>query len=169
MNRATIKKALGFTALAVPLVTLLFWGKISEAFGPMEQDESYCLICYRDRVEKWVCGSKTRNDITSNEYSDWVDSFASPDHEHVWAGCTTYHRARWFGPTSIGCGGVATIPRMFEQRDRLGESESQQLVLKYHSLIKQQSPQIDFDELARFVDVVVQDPDSLLAHEQDPE
>ncbi|APZ91219.1 hypothetical protein Fuma_00805 [Fuerstiella marisgermanici] len=128
----------------------------------MEQDESCCLICYRDRVEKWVCGTKVRNEVTSNEYSDWIDSFTSPDHEHVWAGSTTYHRARWFGGTSIGCGGVATIPRMFEQRSLLGEAKSQQLVLKYHELLRQQSPRIDLNELAQFVDIVVQDPDKLL-------
>lgn len=162
MNRTTIKKALGVTALAAAVVTLVLWSKISEAFGPMKQEESYCLICYRNRVEKWVCGSKIRDDTTSNEYSDWIDSFTPSDHKHVWAFSTIYDRGHWFGNTSIGCGGVATIPRIFEQRSRLGEAEAQQLASKYHELIRGQSPQIDFDELARFVNIVVENPNSLL-------
>ncbi|WP_158520846.1 hypothetical protein [Fuerstiella marisgermanici] len=51
---------------------------------------------------------------------------------------------------------------MFEQRSLLGEAKSQQLVLKYHELLRQQSPRIDLNELAQFVDIVVQDPDKLL-------
>lgn len=162
MKRATIKKALGVTVLAAAMVTLVLWGKISEAFGPMRQEERYCLICYRDRVEQWVCGSKVRDDTVTNEYSDWIDSFTPTEHEHVWAFDTSYHRSHWFGRTSIGCGGVATIPRIFEQRSRLGEAESQQLASKYHELVRGQSPQVDFDELARFVDIVVKNPNSLL-------
>ena len=162
MKRTTIKKALGVTVLAVAVFTLVFWSKISEAFGPMKQDESYCLICYRHRVEKWVCGSKVRNDTATTEYSEWIDSFTPSDHDHLWTNSTTYYRGHWFGNTSIACGGVATVPRIFEQRSRLGEAESQQLASRYHELVRGQSPEIDFDELVRFVDIVVKNPNSLL-------
>lgn len=121
-----------------------------------------CLFCYRDRVEKWVYGTKIRDDTTSIQYSNWIDSFTSSDHKHVWVHSTTYSRGHWFGNISIGCGGVTTIPRIFEQRKRLGEAQSQQLAAKYHELLTGQSPQIDFDQLARFVDIVVKNPHSLL-------
>lgn len=162
MKRTTIKKALGVTVLAAAVVTLVLWSKISEAFGPMQQHESYCLICYRDRVEKWVCGSKVRDDTATNKYSEWIDSFTPSDHAHAWTHSTTYYRGHWFGSKSIACGGVATVPRIFEQRSRLGEAESRQLASRYHELVRRQSPEIDFDELVRFVDIVAKDPNSLL-------
>lgn len=162
MKRTTIKKALGVMVLAAALVTLVLWSKISEAFGPMQQEESYCLICCRERVEKWVCGSKVRDDTVTNEYSEWIDSFTPSDHDHVWAHSTTYYRGHWFGNTSIACGGFATVPRIFEQRSRVGEAASRQLASKYHELVRGQSPEIDVDELIRFVDVVVKNPNSLL-------
>ena len=161
MNRTTIKKILGIVVLAMAVVAIVFWSQISEAFGPMKQTELQCLICHRERVEKWVCGSKVRDDIVTNKYSEWIDSFTPSDHEHVWAGTTSYHRSHWFGTTSIACGGIATIPRIFEHRSHLGESESQQLASKFHELVRGQSPQIDFNELYRFENTVVEDPDSL--------
>lgn len=162
MKRTTIKKTLGVTILATAVVTLVFWSKISEAFGPMEQDELQCLICHRERVEKWVCGSKVRDDIVTNKYSEWIDSFTLSDHEHVWVGHTSYHRSHWFGTTSIACGGIAIIPRIFEHRTHLAESETQQLASIFHELFRGQSPQIDLDELYRFENIVVENPNSLL-------
>jgi hypothetical protein len=161
MKRTTIKKILGVTILAVAVVTLVFWSTISEAFGPMRQHELQCLICHRERVEKIVCGSKVRDDIVTNKYSDWIDSFTPSDHEHVWVGHTSYHRSHWFGSTSIGCGGIATIPRMFEHRDRLGEAESKQLASKFHKLVRRQLPHVDLDTLYRFENAVIEDPNSL--------
>jgi hypothetical protein len=157
MERTTIKKILGVTILAAAVITLVFWSKISAAFGPMEQHELQCLICHRERIEKSVCGSKVRDDIVTNRYSDWIDSFTPTDHEHVWVGHTSYHRSRWFGSTSIGCGGIAVIPRMFERRADLGELESQQLVSKFHELVRGQLPSIDMDALYRFENSVVAD------------
>jgi hypothetical protein len=162
MKRTTIKKTVGFTVIAMAVVTLVLWSQISEAFGPMEQNELQCLICHRERVEKWVCGSKVRDDIVTNEHSEWIDSFTPTDHQHVWIGHTSYNRHYWFGRTSIGCGGIATIPKIFEQRSNLGESESRQLAAKFHELVRGQSPQIDFSELDRFTKAVVEDPASLL-------
>lgn len=162
MKRTTINKTLGVAFVAMALVTLVFWSQISEAFGPMKQNELQCLICHRERVEKWVCGSKVRNDILTNKHSEWIDSFTPSDHQHVWIGHTSYNRRYWFGRTSIGCGGIATIPRIFEQRSSLGESESRQLANKFHQLVRGQSPQIDFSELDRFTKAVAEDPASLL-------
>lgn len=162
MKRFTIKKTLGITAVVVAVATLVFWGQISEAFGPMEQHELQCLVCHRERIEKWVCGSKVRDETVTNEYSDWIDSFTPSHHQHIWIGDTSYHRHRWFGGTSIACGGIATIPRIFERRSNLGESESQQLAARFHQLVQGQSPQIDFSELERFTKAVTEDPDSLL-------
>ncbi|WP_153555269.1 hypothetical protein [Roseimaritima sediminicola] len=162
MKRTTIKKTLGFTVLAIAVVTLVFWSKICETFGPMAQNELQGLICHRERVKKWVCGSKVRDDIVTNKYSDWIDSFTPSDHEHVWVGHTSYHRSHWFGRTSIACGGIATIPRIFEHRNQLGEAESQQLASKFHRLVRGQSPHIDLDVLHHFENAVVEDPNSLL-------
>lgn len=165
MKRFTIKKTLGVTLVVMAVVTLVFWGRISEAFGPLEQKESQCLICHRERVEKTVCGSKVRDDIATNEYSDWIDSFTPSNHQHVWHRHTSYYRHSWFGGTTIGCGGIATIPRIFEQRSKLGESEAQQLAAKFHQLVRGQSPQIESPELSRFTKAVVEDPASLLKPE----
>ncbi|MCA9062385.1 MAG: hypothetical protein KDA96_04985 [Planctomycetaceae bacterium] len=162
MNRTTIKKILGVTILAVAAGTFVFRSRISEAFGPMEQHELQCLICHRERIETIVCGSKVRDDIVTNTYSEWIDSFTSPDHEHVWVGNTSYHRGHWFGTTSVACGGIATIPRIFEHRSRLGEAESQRLATRFHELVRGQLPQIEFEELDRFEKIVVENPDSLL-------
>jgi hypothetical protein len=163
--KPTTIKILGVTILALAAVTLVFWSQISEAFGPMKQNQLQCLICHRERVEKWVCGSKVRDDIVTNEHSEWIDSFTPSDHQHVWIGHTSYNRHYWFGRTSIGCGGVATIPRIFEQRNSLGESEARQLAAKFHQLVNGQSPSIDFSELDRFTKAVAKDPAALLKTE----
>ena len=87
MKRTTIKKTLGVTLVALAtlaVMTLVFWSRNSEAFGPMEQNELQCLIRHRQRVEKWVCGSKVRDHIVTNKYSDWIDSFNPVAHQHVW-------------------------------------------------------------------------------------
>ena len=162
MKQITVKKLTGVTIIALVVIAIVFWNRISEAFGPMEQNELQCLICHRERIEKWVCGSKVRDDIVPNKYSEWIDSFTSSDHEHVWVGHTSYHRSHWFGSTSIGCGGIATIPRIFELRSQLGEYESQELAERFHELVRRQSPQVDFDELHRFEKSVVEDPASLI-------
>jgi hypothetical protein len=159
MMRTTIKKTLGFAVFAMALVTLVFWGQISEAFGPMEKDELQCLICHRERVKKWVCGSKVRDDIVTNQYSEWIDTFVPSTHEHVWMTHTHYNRNVWFGETSIGCGGIPTIPRIFEQRHSLGESETRGLAAQFHRLVRQKS---SLDELGRFERAVVENPASLL-------
>jgi len=162
MKRSTIIKIVGVAFLATAVVTLVVWDTIAEAYGPMEQHEACCLICHRERVRKWVCGSKVRDGIVTNKYSEWIDSFTPSDHEHVWVGHSSYHRSRWFGPTSVACGGIATIPRIFDNRMDLGESRSQQLASRFHELVRQQSPNTDFSELYRFENAVVENPASLL-------
>lgn len=162
MKRTKIKQTLSVSLFAMAVFSLVFWSRISEAFGPMKKHELQCLICHRERVEKWVCGSKVRDDIVTNQYSEWIDEFTSSAHEHVWMVDTSYNRSYWFGSTSIGCGGIPTIPRIFEQRDSLGESKSQQLAAGFHQLVRQQSPQFDFNELERFTKAVVENPASLL-------
>ncbi|MCA9146622.1 MAG: hypothetical protein KDB05_27780 [Planctomycetales bacterium] len=162
MKRITFAKLLATMLVATSVITVVFWDHISEAFGPMKQQGSQCLICHRKRVVKWVCGSKVNDAIITNEYSDWIDTFTPVDHEHVWLGHTGYHRTRWFGSTIIACGGVATIPRIFEQRSRLGEPKSQQLAARFHEVVENQSPQFNWNELNSFTQSVVDDPESLL-------
>ena len=166
MKRPTIKKMLRGSILAtavfsfvLSMVMFVFWGTISEAYGPMEQDELQCLICHRERVKKWVCGSKIRDDVVTNEYSEWIDGFTPSTHQHVWMPHTHHNRSHWFGSTSIACSGIATIPRIFEQRNSLGELESRQLASKFHKLVE---PPFDFTELEQFTRTVVEDPGSLL-------
>ena len=162
MKSPTIKKTLGVTIVVLAVITLGFWNQICEAFGPMDQRELQCLICHRERVKKWVCRSKVRDDIITNPYSEWVDSFTPSDHEHVWVGTTSYRRSHWFGRTSIACVGIAIIPRMFEHRSLFGESRAQQLASKFHELVRGQSSAIDFDQLYRFENTLVENPASLL-------
>ena len=113
-----------------------------------------------------MCGAKVSDEITSNRYSDWIDAFTPLDHQHVWAGHTTYYRRYWFGGTSIACGGIATIPRIFEQRSSLGEIEARQLAARFHELVKGQSWKSDFGELHSFTKAVVDDPSSLLKNDE---
>lgn len=160
MRRTLIATAL--VTLALGMIRFVFWSKISDRFGPMEQRELVCLICHRDRIEKWVCGSKVRDDIGTSEYSEWVDSFTPSDHKHAWYSHTHHGRRDWFGPTSIGCGGCAgitTIPRIFERRGVFGELESQQLALEFHRLVARHSPE---DELYRFERTLIEKSNSLL-------
>jgi len=95
-------------------------------------------------------------------YSKWIDSFTPLDHPYVWIGHTEYNRTHWFGRKSIACGGIPTIPRIFEQCCGLGEMEAQQLAARFHEMIMGQSSQIDFSELDSFTKAVVDDPGSLL-------
>ncbi len=162
MKRTTIITTLGVTVVVMAVATIVFWSQISETFGPMEQNEKQCLICSRERVEKWVCGSKVRDDIVTNMYPDWIDSFTPSNHQHIWLTHTFHYRRYWFGSTSIGCGGIPTIPRIFEQRNNLGESDSQQLAVKFHQLVRGQLPQIGGSGLDRFTEAVVENPASLL-------
>lgn len=162
MKQVIIRYVLGLAVCAVAAFTLIFWSRIVEAYGPMKQNEAQCLICHRDHVEKWICGSKVRDEICTNKHSEWIDSFTPSDHQHVWIGHTAYNRHNWFGGTSVACGGIATIPRIFEQRGKLGESASRRLAANFHQLVRSQSPQIDFSELDRFTKAVVADSASLL-------
>jgi hypothetical protein len=165
MKRKTFGKILGVLLVSIATVTVVFWGQISESFGPMRQTECQCIICHRYHVEKWVCGSKVNDAITTNKYSDWIDTFTPLDHQHVWVGTTTYNRSHWFGTESIGCGGIPAIPRIFEQRSSLGELEAQKIAARFHELIKGQLPKIDFNEMNElniFTNTVVDDPKSLL-------
>ena len=76
-----------------------------------------------------------------------------------------HYRSRWFGGTSIACGGMPTIPRIFEQRTRLGELKTQKLAARFHELIRAQWPTLDVTssgELSSFTRAVVDDPESLL-------
>lgn len=162
MKRTTFGKILATVLVAMSVITVVTWDQISEAFGPMKQHESQCLICHRKRVVKWVCGSKVTDAITTDKYSDWIDTFTPVDHQHVWMGSTAYNRRYWFGSKSIACGGIATIPRIFEQRSSLGELESQQLAARFHEVVENQSPQFNWNELHSFTKAVVDDPESLL-------
>ena len=162
MKRSRFTKILLSLLFAVAMLTAFFWNQIAGAFGPMRQNESQCLICHRDRVEKWVCGSKVSDQITTNQYSDWIDTFTPAGHAHVWSGVSSLQRSYWFGGTSIGCGGIAAIPRIFEHRDDLGERKAQQLAACFHDLVDGPSSELDWSELDAFTQTVVDDPESLL-------
>lgn len=162
MKRTAFGKILATVLVAMAVVTVVFWDQISEAFGPMKQHESQCLVCQRSRSEKWVCGSKVNDTITTNEYSDWIDTFTPKDHQHAWRAFTSYNRTYWFGGTSVGCGGNSTIARIFEQRRSLGERQSQQLAARFHELINDQPSPYNWIAIDSFTKTVVDDPESLL-------
>jgi hypothetical protein len=138
MKRAKLATVLLSLIVAVAVVAL--------AFGPMQQTHSQCLICNRTRVEKWVIGLKVRDQVVTNVHSNWIDTFTPSSHEHVWMGSSSQSR-EWFGSTMIGCGGIATISRIYEQRDRLGEIEARRLLAQYHDLV---SNGPEWDALTKF-------------------
>ncbi len=162
-KRRRLLKFAVVTACLLVVILALSAERISGSFGPMQRHESQCLMCQRERVETWLSGRKVSDSISSNQYSDWIDSLAPPGHSHVWLVHTEYHRQRWFAPTSIGCGGVAVIPRIYEQRTTLGEQEARQLLAVWQKRVT--DPAFDpnsLDEMDAFVDVIVTDPQSLL-------
>lgn len=150
------------TIIAILIISTTAVCCVGYFFGPMEQRESQCLTCNRNRVEKWVCGWKTNDEISTNACSDWIDTFDTVNHRHMWMIHTTYDRRSWFGSTSVGCGGVATLSRIYEQRRLLGEQNAQKLVEKFHKLVMKPGSKIDFNELESFTNHVVNQPDSLL-------
>jgi hypothetical protein len=158
MTKAKLLLAISLCAV---LGVFVFWGKICDTYGPMDQDELQCLICQRDRVKKSVCGSKVKDEITTNVYSDWIDTFVSSKHEHVWLGHTSYNRPYWFGSMSIGCGGIPALSMIFTRRAELGEQKAQKLVGKFHELVNTK-PEFDYRELDAFTSAIADDPDSLL-------
>ena len=166
MTRTKVAKILAALIVTNAVVSVVFWRPISGAFGPLKQMELQCLICHRDRVEKWVCGAQVNDDITTNRYSDWMDTFTPLDHQHVWSAHTVYNRRYWFGGTSIACGGIPTIPRIYELRSSLGEFDAQKLATRFQEVIQRQPAKIDFGELESFTKAVVDAPRSLLKNDE---
>ena len=68
-----------------------------------------------------------------------MDTFVPIENEHVWMGHAAYNRSYWFGRTSIACGGIGTVPTIFEQRNRLGEVKTQKLAGEFHKLERTRS------------------------------
>jgi hypothetical protein len=157
---AKAKLLLMFSLCAI-LGVFVFWGAISDAYGPMEQAESQCLICQRGRVERSVCGSQVKDEITTSQYSDWIDTFVSSEHEHVWLVYSHSNRRNWFGNQAIACGGIPALSMIFSRRGELGEQKAQELVRKFHELVKAK-PRFDFEELNVFTNTIADDPNSLL-------
>ena len=155
---------IAISGLLVAMTTIaVFWTLIRDRYGPSSQHDSQCLICQRMRVEKWACGEKVSDSITTNEFSDWVDSFEPSDHRHVWLVGTRYARSFWFGSKSIGCGGVPVISTIYSRRGELGEPIARQLVSAFHRLVR--SPGFEKGKLKpmdEFLEIVMRDPDSLL-------
>ncbi len=163
-------RAFGFTkrwlvifAVACAAVTTLFVPYLRRTFGPLTLHESQCLLCHRDRLENWVCGTKVTDSVSTNEYSNWMDALLAPTHAHLWLQHTGYYRPHWFGSTSIACGGVSVIPRIFEQRGKLGEDKARQLAHAWHALIAAGTPGVDNQQrLDAFTEMVRDNPEALL-------
>jgi hypothetical protein len=141
---------------------------VRERFAPMSQHESQCLLCQRNRIEKWICEEKVLDSVETNEYSDWVDSVVNPEHVHVWAIATSYYRGSWFGPQSIGCGGQDTLARIFDLRLSHGEQPARDVLAKWHRLIQslqadsEKFDKSDYDAMRDFREAVVKDPTTVL-------
>lgn len=149
-----------FCVLVAVAAIALFWTSIRDQYGPWGQHESQCLICQRNRIEKWVSGAKAVDSISTNEYSTWIDSFEPSDHQHVWLVHTNSGRRSWFGLRWIGCGGVNVISTIYWQRAVLGETKAQQAVLAFHRLVR--SPRFEKGQLRpmdEFLENLSRDPD----------
>lgn len=131
---------MAITAISCGLIAAaaiaLFWTSIRDRFGPRTQHGSQCLICQRMRVEKWVCGEKVKDSISTTEYSDWIDSFEPKDHQHVWLVSSRTARSGWFGNESIACGGVNVISTIYSQRGVLGEDKARRVTSAFHRLVR---------------------------------
>ena len=136
------------------------WRWVAANHGPYSRQESQCLICHRERTVERVYGRQPLDQIETNENSDWLDTFV-PEHEHVWAVHTGYHRGHWFGGTLIACGGIPTLPTIYRQRDKIGEGHARRLVHKFHELVRTKGAD-HYKELDAFTDAVQNDPRSLL-------
>ncbi len=137
MKRSTMARTCGFSLAGVAVVALVFWERIADRFLPTKHRDSQCLICSRQRDQRWVCGWMLKDKITTNVYSEWIDTFTPLGHQHVWATANISTRDRWFGSMMVGCGGNATISRIYKQRGTLGEQKCQQLVVKFQELARQ--------------------------------
>lgn len=151
---------LGWSGRLVYIAT--HWPEYCEQYGPMSYHSSQCLVCQRLRDEKWVCGAKVRDTITTNEYSDWVDSFVSKEHDHDWLISTRFTRSDWFGIESLGCGGIPTIAEIHRMRERIGEDSAKRLIIEYHKLVRARDENTPLKSLDEFLNVVIKDPKSLL-------
>lgn len=146
----------------VSAAVLAYWPQFCEQNGPMRQDDSQCLICDRVRVEKWLRGEKVIDTISTHESSDWVDSFVSKDHDHVWLCASWTARSRWFGPTPIACGGVPVISSIYRKRSELGEETAQRLITEFHKLVRSRGEDRSLKTMDEFLDAALKDPNSLL-------
>lgn len=132
------------------------------SFAPMRQQVSQCTLCARERDEEWVCGSKTVDEIRTNEYSDWIDGFFPARHRHIWIVATSYDRSKWFGPLGVGCGGITAFSEIYGLRIDLGENDARLLVAKFHQLAKIQSAQTRWTAIEQFSQALRADPRPLL-------
>ena len=132
----------------------------------MRGEFSQCQICARSRVVEVVCGRKVKDKITTTEYSDWIDTFVPPDHQHVWQVSSSESRAAWFGGKVIACSDGGLLVAVYQRRDELGDETCRQLILKFHELVSDPSPGADrHKQYAEFVKAVMNDPESLLAED----
>jgi hypothetical protein len=142
------------------------WRWVAATYGPYDGRSSQCLICCRGREVERVCGRQVLDRIETNEYSDWVDSFVPPEHEHLWHGTSSSIRSHWFGGRVMACGfGMSAVPAIYRQRDELGEAEARRLVLKFRELATTPGMDDRFKELRAFEETVRNDPQSLLEDE----
>lgn len=162
MWSATKRRRLAGLLLAFMLAGVLGYPAFLEAFAPMKQNESQCLLCHRERVEKWICSTKVSDTTTANEYSDWVDSFYPAGHSHQWMISTNYYRGHWFGNKSIGCGGIATIAHIYRKRDSLGEQDAQRLIAKWHLFV---AAKPNLRAMDQFASTLASDPRQLLEND----
>jgi hypothetical protein len=139
------------------------WRMMQANYGPMSVTFSQCEICGQSRSVEMICGRRVRDEITPTDHSRWLATFASADHQHVWAIGSSTHRHAWFGSQIIACGGNSVLGTIHAQRSQLSEEECRQLVEKYHELIRSPADAQDrHQQVADFAKAVHADPESLL-------
>jgi hypothetical protein len=98
-----------------------------------------------------VCGQPVTDRVTTNELSDWVDTFVPAAHEHLWYSSSSSRREHWFGSRVIGCGpGMSAIPTIYRQRAELGEAEARRLAEQFHDLATTPGVEDRFAQLRAF-------------------
>jgi hypothetical protein len=107
---------------------------VALAFGPHSSKTSECLFCGRSRYEVSWLGLKTSDKVIEHDWSAWVDGLHPTHAQHIWS-ATSHEYRSWFGPTTIGCGGIGGVISIYQVRSRVGEAKARELLDKYHAMI----------------------------------
>jgi hypothetical protein len=137
------------------------WQPFVHRYAPMTERWSQCQVCERHRDEKWILKTKTRDVVTENECSRWIDTFM-PEHDHIWSISSGSDRETWFGSQVMGCGGDPALYSIYRQRADLGEAKAQALVKKYADFARAPRTKDYYQQRKTLTGLITRNPDAAL-------